>query len=96
MTYRSDPESAPTDALTLDLDPDVLRLPLERPTTTLGDRIRWAREQQGLSMRELGLASGLSKESIYRMEKGVIDVRSSHLVHLARALGVGVEWLLLG
>lgn len=62
---------------------------------TLGQRLRHLRESQGLSLRELAKKSGVSYAAIGNIETGErIDPRTSIMVKLAHALGIGVEELL--
>lgn len=77
--------------------------------TTLGERVRLAREARGLTQAELARAAGLGAvsgvASVSRYERGAERTRGSGaaiaptaavLARLAAALGVSVEWLLLG
>ncbi len=50
--------------------------------------LRASREQQGLSQRELSARSGVPQSHISRIESGSVDLRTSSLVALARALGL--------
>jgi transcriptional regulator with XRE-family HTH domain len=68
---------------------------------TLGDRLRRARLRQGLSIRDLATAAGLSKTSIVRLEQGgttypitIVKVCAAlglHLASLANSSGEGNE-----
>jgi phage repressor protein C with HTH and peptisase S24 domain len=61
-------------------------------TMTLGDRIKAARVERGLSQAELGRRAGISQQAIMSLESG--NTRTSrHLPQLARALDVTVEQL---
>jgi transcriptional regulator with XRE-family HTH domain len=64
--------------------------------TTLGDRLRQAREAAGLKKAELALKTGLSKSQIGRIENGKSSSPVRTVKDLARTLGVTVEWLLTG
>jgi transcriptional regulator with XRE-family HTH domain len=48
--------------------------------------LRNARENKGLSQRNLGAVSGVPQSHISKIEKGAVDLRLSSLVELARAL----------
>ena len=48
--------------------------------------LRDARENNGLSQRDLGAVSGIPQSHISKIEKGVVDLRLSSLIELARAL----------
>lgn len=59
-------------------------------SSSLGDRLRTIRKQQGLSIRDVATAAGVSKTSVVRLEQGgrcesttVIKVCSTLGVHLA-------------
>lgn len=74
---------------------------LAAPTPTLpasmGARLRAVREARGLSLRELGRAAEVPHATLSLLENGHqagCDARAA--VALARALGVTVEWLVLG
>lgn len=56
----------------------------------VGSRIRFLREEQGLSLRALAERSGLSLNAISRIEKGDNSPTVSSLHQLARALGVTI------
>lgn len=65
--------------------------------STLADRLRLARSDAGLNMRELARAAGIDVGYISRIESGKCDNLGSEKAHLiASALKVSVEWLLLG
>jgi len=48
--------------------------------------LRNARENKGLSQRDLGAVSGVPQSHISKIEKGAVDLRLSSLIELARAL----------
>lgn len=60
--------------------------------TQFAQRIVNARKMAGFSMDELASLSGLSKNSISRYEKGVMQPDSSNLIKLAKALNVKVDY----
>lgn len=60
--------------------------------TQFAQRITTARKMAGLSMDELALLSGLSKNAISRYEKGVMQPDSSNLIKLAKAMNVKVDY----
>jgi transcriptional regulator with XRE-family HTH domain len=65
--------------------------------TTLSYRLKLARTESGLNMRELARAAGVDVGYISRIESGKNDNLGSEKAHLlAAALRVSVEWLLLG
>lgn len=50
------------------------------------DTLRDAREQKGLSQRQLSALSGVPQSHISKIENGGVDLRMSSLIALARAL----------
>jgi len=60
--------------------------------TQFAQRLVNARKMAGFSMDELASLSGLSKNSISRYEKGVMQPDSSNLIKLAKALNVKVDY----
>lgn len=63
--------------------------------TTFGERLRTARKQARLNQEQLAAKAGLSQTTISDIERGRNE-GSRDVVALARALGVGAEWLLTG
>lgn len=59
---------------------------------TLGERLRWAREQKGWSQERLAAESGVKQGSISKIERGDQE-RTTFAVVLADTLGVDVAWL---
>ena len=62
------------------VDPDLARL---------GARVRSLREVAALTQQEVADAAGVTRVTVNRLEAGLVDVRSSSLLAIARALGVG-------
>ena len=61
----------------------------------VGDRIREARKNQGLSATELAAAVGVSRATIYRYENNEIEkFPLDALVPVAKALNVSPAWLM--
>lgn len=61
----------------------------------IGERIRQARLQRGMSQEELGLAVGYSgRTAINKIEKGKFDPGREYLSKIADVLGVTEVWLL--
>lgn len=50
--------------------------------------IKAARARQGLSQRGLGAKVGVPQSHISKIEKGAVDLQTSSLIELARALGL--------
>ena len=73
------------------------------PVTTLNsevfvslriERLREAREEKGLSQRDLSRLCGLGDNQIYRYETEKSDPSSSHLRIISEKLGVSADYLL--
>tara|TARA_R110002050_G_scaffold46746_5_gene109780 strand:+ start:523 stop:1062 length:540 start_codon:yes stop_codon:yes gene_type:complete len=60
--------------------------------TTFLQRIYSARKMAGLSMDELASLSGLSKNTISRYEKGIMNPDRANLLRLAKALNLKVDY----
>lgn len=61
----------------------------------LGDRVKAARQDAGLSQADLARRVGISQASLAALEKGATR-NPKHLVQLANALGLDPTWLLTG
>lgn len=59
---------------------------------TLADRLRAARKNAGLSQKVLAENSGVTQETISKIERGQSET-SAYVVQLAIACGVRPEWL---
>ena len=65
------------------------------PQMALKDRFKQAREAAGLRQHELERLTGISQQSLSKIERGDTK-RTRHLVAIANALGVRPEWLETG
>jgi transcriptional regulator with XRE-family HTH domain len=54
----------------------------------LGVRIRALREERGLSLTKLALASGVTKGSLSSIERGLVLITIATLTKIARGLGL--------
>ena len=63
--------------------------------TTLSERLRQARQSQGMSQTELARASGVSQQAISLLERGDA-LKSKHIIPLSVALQVNPQWLQSG
>ena len=63
---------------------------------TVGERLRWARDQKVWTLEDLVSASGITKAAISRIENGHHEQRQSTIRKLAAALDVEPAWLMLG
>ena len=59
-------------------------------STTIGERIRSARKQAGLTRAELASAVGASVQAVGFWETGVNEPRNRHLQALCKALGIAL------
>ena len=66
------------------------------PEWTLGDRLRKAREDAGMSQAELALAVGVSRNTIGNAEVGATVPLTVTLRAWAEATKVPADWLLYG
>ena len=76
-------------------DPNVLHDPLPNPFTIgVGQLIRQARHQQGISQRKLADKIGRRQAAISMIEQGQMEIQASTLVQLAEALHQPVTYFL--
>jgi ribosome-binding protein aMBF1 (putative translation factor) len=64
-------------------------------TRRIGDRIRRARKNLGLSQQLLARIAGLHPSTISSIECGH-GVSTTSLIHLSQTLGVTIDWMLRG
>jgi XRE family transcriptional regulator of biofilm formation len=65
------------------------------PIPKLGERVQRLREQRGLTVQELAERAGTTYQTIWRIERGEQRDPSVALTRgIARALGVGVDYLI--
>ncbi len=63
--------------------------------TTIGERVKTAREQRGIRQAELARRLGCSVNALSMLEKNAItDPRASRIIGIAEALGVSADFLL--
>ena len=62
----------------------------------LGKRLKQARSEKGLTLKELSDLVGLSDSQLCLIENGTNKLSEKRAVILGEALEVGVEWLLHG
>ena len=63
--------------------------------STLGSRLKQARDAAGLTQRALAEIVGIRQQAVQRIESGEARA-TSHIVPLAKALNITPEWLALG
>jgi len=64
----------------------LLDINMEHAITSLTDALRAARERKGISQRALSAKLGIPQSRLSRIENAAVDVRTSSLLGLARAL----------
>lgn len=63
--------------------------------STIGERVKTAREQRGIHQAELARRLGCSVNALSMLEKNAItDPRASRIIGIAAALGVSADYLL--
>lgn len=66
-------------------------------SSSLGERLRIARDQLGLTQEQAAKRIGVSRGLISQWENGVVSaISATHLSAAARALRVSLDWLLHG
>jgi transcriptional regulator with XRE-family HTH domain len=68
--------------------------PTSRKRTAFGERLVAAREEAGLSQRELADKLGVTQRSLSWWERQPVALRPEQLAQLAAALGVTTDYLL--
>ena len=67
-----------------------------KPTVTLGQRIRTQRIRLGMTQEELAEITFIPKPTISNYENDRIDIKSSVIAELAKALETDPDYLILG
>lgn len=62
----------------------------------VGSRLRWAREQSGLSQGQVAERLGVHRPTISQLEAGRRHVRADEIAALARMYDVREEWIVRG
>lgn len=62
----------------------------------LSDNLRDKRIEQGLTMEELAVRVGLTRQAIDRYEKNLAKPQPEVLIALAQSLNTTAEWLVIG
>lgn len=60
----------------------------------LGNEVRGLRNKRGMSQDDLAAATGFSKQTIYRIEKGARSASMDQLMEICRALDIRPSTLL--
>jgi transcriptional regulator with XRE-family HTH domain len=59
----------------------------------LGDQVRALRKDLGISLAALSARTGLSRSTLYKVEKGQMSLTYENLIRLSRGLGVDISRL---
>jgi transcriptional regulator with XRE-family HTH domain len=70
------------------------KVPAERPSTTLADRIAFLRKQKNLTLDQLANSSGLTKSYLSKVERGLSVPSISTAMKIAQSLELSVGQLL--
>lgn len=63
----------------------------------IGQRLREARTEAGLTLEQAGIVAGVTKQGISQIERGVTkNPEAATLEPLSRRLGVNLQWLMTG
>lgn len=62
----------------------------------IGERIRIARQQRGMTQEALAAAVGVSRSAVAQWETGRAGQVTGNLARIAEILGIGVVWLMHG
>ena len=63
---------------------------------TTGERVKKVRDEAGLTLEKFGLALGIGKTAISKIERGENKLTPQNAKAIARGFGVSDDWLLTG
>lgn len=63
---------------------------------TVGERIRFVRNERGLTLDDLAKKAGISKSFLWAVENDKSDIGGENLINITNALGASVEFILKG
>jgi transcriptional regulator with XRE-family HTH domain len=69
---------------------------IPNPPPNVAGRIRMARRFADLAQRELGVAIGVSRETVSHWERGLFPPTTDNILAIAEAVGVRPGWFLDG
>lgn len=81
---------------TVEVDEAVKVVSLEEEMKQVGKRLKQARSEKGLTLKELSDLVGLSDSQLCLIENGTNKLSEKRAADIGEALEVGVEWLLHG
>lgn len=62
----------------------------------IGSRLRWAREQAGLSQGQVASRLGVHRPTVSQLEAGTRNIRADEIAHLASMYDVREAWIVRG
>lgn len=68
----------------------------ENSKQQIGSRLRWAREQAGLSQGQVAQRMGMHRPTISQIEAGERNVRADEVSRFGDLYGVSQDWLIRG
>ena len=80
----------------VEIEGAVRRISKEENKQIVGNRLKLARSEKGMSMKELSLRAGVSDSQICLIENGENALTERTAAKLGQVLEVGVDWLLTG
>ena len=80
----------------MDIDEAVKVVSPEEEMKQVGKRLKQARSERGLTLKELSYFVGLSDSQLCLIENGTNKLAEKRAANIGEALEVGVEWLLHG
>ena len=80
----------------MDIDEAVKVVSPEEEMKQVGKRLKQARSERGLTLKELSALVGLSYSQLSLIENGEYMLNEKRAANIGEALEVGVEWLLHG
>ena len=80
----------------MDIDEAVIVVSPEEEMKQVGKRLKQARLDKGLTLKELSDLVGLSDSQLCLIENGTNKLAEKRAANIGEALEVGVEWLLHG
>ncbi len=92
-TYHVDPRYF---AGSVDLDDAVRVVDQEEKKREVGKRLREARLESGMTLKELSALIGLSDSQLCLIENGEYKLTEKRAKQIGEVLCIGVEWLLYG
>lgn len=80
----------------MNIEQAVSKIDEDQNKIAAAQRLKVARQEKGLSMRELSKMSGISQPQISMLEKGNYQLKRKAATRIAEVLEVGFDWILIG